>query len=88
MTQAWRWGLDHSAEALGRTYPGSKELRADFPPERRASINAFKFGGMPYDDAQASMRLFAKEVMPELRKLGADPVFDTDAPAPPAFQAA
>ena len=53
-----------------------------------ASINAFKFGGMPYDDAQASMRLFAKEVMPELRKLGADPVFDTDAPAPPAFQAA
>ena len=53
-----------------------------------ASINAFKFGGMPYDDAQASMRLFAKEVMPELRKLGADPLFDTDAPAPPAFQAA
>ena len=53
-----------------------------------ASINAFKFGGMPYDDAQASMRLFAKEVMPELRKLGADPLFDTDALAPPAFQAA
>ena len=34
------------------------------------------------------MRLFAKEVMPELRKLGADPLFDTEEAAPPAFMAA
>ena len=53
-----------------------------------ASINAFKFGGMPFEDAQSSMRLFAREVMPELRKLGSDPLFDTEEPAPPAFQAA
>jgi len=38
--------------------------------------------------AQAIMRLFAKEVMPELRKLGDDPLFDTEAAAPPAFMAA
>lgn len=53
-----------------------------------ASVNAFKFGGMPFDEAQASMRLFAKEVMPELRKLGNEPLFDTEETAPPAFMAA
>jgi len=53
-----------------------------------ASINAFKFGGMPYEDARASMRLFAKEVMPELRKLGPDPLFDSEPAVPPKFMAA
>lgn len=53
-----------------------------------ASVNAFKFGGMPFDEAQASMRLFAKGVMPELRKLGNEPLFDTEEAAPPAFMAA
>lgn len=53
-----------------------------------ASVNAFKFGGMPFDEAQASMRLFAKEVMPELRELGNEPLFDTEETAPPAFMAA
>lgn len=47
-----------------------------------ASINAFKFGGMPFEDAQASLRLFAKEVLPELRTLGADPLFDSEDAAP------
>jgi hypothetical protein len=28
---------------------------------------AFRFGGIPYDEAEASMRLFAAEVLPELR---------------------
>jgi hypothetical protein len=28
----------------------------------------FSFGGMPYDLAEASVRLFAAEVMPQLRK--------------------
>jgi alkanesulfonate monooxygenase SsuD/methylene tetrahydromethanopterin reductase-like flavin-dependent oxidoreductase (luciferase family) len=31
----------------------------------------FLYGAMPYEMAQASIRLFASEVMPELRKLGA-----------------
>lgn len=31
----------------------------------------FLYGAMPYDMAQASIRLFASDVMPELRKLGA-----------------
>jgi len=34
-------------------------------------LAAFSFGGMPYDDVERSMRLFAKEVMPELKKLPA-----------------
>src|SRR5216684_3183682 len=29
----------------------------------------FSYAGMPYDDAEKSLRLFAKEVMPELKKL-------------------
>jgi len=28
---------------------------------------AFRFGGIPYDDAEASLRLFAREVLPEIR---------------------
>jgi hypothetical protein len=31
----------------------------------------FSYAGMPIDDAERSMRLFARDVMPELRKLGA-----------------
>lgn len=52
-----------------------------------ASIGAFKFGGMPFEESRESIRLFGQEVMPELRKLGADPIFDTKEPAPPAFLA-
>ena len=28
---------------------------------------AFRFGGVPFEEAEASMRLFAKEVLPELK---------------------
>ena len=31
-------------------------------------VTAFSYGGMPYDDAEQSMRLFASEVMPELKR--------------------
>ena len=34
-------------------------------------LAAFSFGGMPYDEVEQSMRLFAKEVMPRLKKLPA-----------------
>ena len=34
-------------------------------------LAAFSFGGMPYDEVEQSMRLFAKEVMPRLQKLPA-----------------
>ncbi|MEO6570200.1 MAG: LLM class flavin-dependent oxidoreductase, partial [Ilumatobacteraceae bacterium] len=29
---------------------------------------SFRFGGIPYDEAEASLRLFAAEVLPELRR--------------------
>jgi alkanesulfonate monooxygenase SsuD/methylene tetrahydromethanopterin reductase-like flavin-dependent oxidoreductase (luciferase family) len=41
---------------------------------RRAAIGdfelnvAFRFGGIPYEKAEASLRLFAKQVLPELKK--------------------
>ena len=34
-------------------------------------LAAFSFGGMPYEEVERSMRLFAKEVMPRLKKLTA-----------------
>ncbi len=34
------------------------------------------------------MTQFAKEVMPELHKLGPDPAFDSEPATPPAFLAA
>jgi len=36
----------------------------------------FSYAGMPYKDAEASMRLFAKEVMPQVKKLPGAPLMD------------
>ncbi|MBI3029975.1 MAG: LLM class flavin-dependent oxidoreductase [Candidatus Rokubacteria bacterium] len=33
-------------------------------------VGVFSYAGMPYDEAERSMRLFAREVMPALQKLG------------------
>ena len=33
----------------------------------------FSYAGMPYDEAERNMTLFAKEVMPQLQKLGPPP---------------
>ena len=35
------------------------------------SLVVFSFGGMPFDVAEASMKLFAREVLPELKKMEA-----------------
>jgi alkanesulfonate monooxygenase SsuD/methylene tetrahydromethanopterin reductase-like flavin-dependent oxidoreductase (luciferase family) len=51
------------------------------------NVSAFKFAGMPLVDAQASQRLYAKEVLPQLRKLGPAAPFDSDEVIPPAFMA-
>ena len=40
-------------------------------------VGVFSYAGMPYDEAERSMRLFAAEVMPQLRTLTGTP------PAPP-----
>ena len=40
-------------------------------------VGVFSYAGMPYDEAERNLRLFAAEVMPEVRKLAATP------PAPP-----
>ena len=34
----------------------------------------FSFAGMPYPEAEASLRLFAREVLPVIRELPADPM--------------
>jgi hypothetical protein len=47
--------------------------------ERRAAIGefelctSFRFGGTPYDLAERSLRLYAKEVLPVLKSWGATP---------------
>ena len=41
-------------------------------------VAAFSYGGMPYGDAGKSLRLFASEVLPELKKLGPDPGWGQD----------
>lgn len=51
------------------------------------NVAAFKFAGMPFEDAQSSLRLYAKEVMPDLKKLGAPAPFDRDEVIAPAFVA-
>jgi len=48
----------------------------------------FSYAGMPHDMAQSNMKLFASEVMPELRKLGHSPLFDLEEDSAPAFAAA
>jgi alkanesulfonate monooxygenase SsuD/methylene tetrahydromethanopterin reductase-like flavin-dependent oxidoreductase (luciferase family) len=35
-------------------------------------IGVFSYAGMPYENAEANMRLFAREVMPALKKLGVE----------------
>jgi len=43
-------------------------------------VGVFSYAGMPWDEAERNMRLFAKEVMPALQQL---PASDTMAPPPP-----
>ncbi len=33
-------------------------------------VFAFSYGGLPYEDAEASLRLFTAEALPRLRSLG------------------
>jgi alkanesulfonate monooxygenase SsuD/methylene tetrahydromethanopterin reductase-like flavin-dependent oxidoreductase (luciferase family) len=44
-------------------------------------VGVFSYAGMDYGEAERNMRLFAKDVMPALQKLGAAPV-PTAAPEP------
>ena len=39
----------------------------------QAFVGVFSYAGMPYDEAERNMRLFAREVAPELRKLSGTP---------------
>jgi hypothetical protein len=51
-----------------RAYEARRELLGDYELN-----SSFRFGGIPFAKAEASMRLFAKEVMPVLKqwKVGA-----------------
>ena len=42
-------------------------------------LPAFSYAGMPYDEAERNIRLFAKEVLPELRRWEAEPLPEPDA---------
>jgi len=47
-------------------------------------VGVFSYAGMPYDDAEASMRLFAHEVMPALKEIEPLPTGATERAAHPA----
>jgi hypothetical protein len=47
-------------------YRERRELVGDFN-----ALLVFSYGGMPFDAAQNSLKLFADQVMPELRKMNA-----------------
>jgi hypothetical protein len=45
----------------------------------------FSYAGMPLEIGRANQSLFAKEVLPELKKIGPRPAFDVDEDTAPAF---
>ena len=47
----------------------------------------FSYAGMPHAMAKGNMELFAKEVLPELKKLGHSPAFDIEEDEAPSFVA-
>jgi alkanesulfonate monooxygenase SsuD/methylene tetrahydromethanopterin reductase-like flavin-dependent oxidoreductase (luciferase family) len=47
-------------------------------------VGVFSYAGMPWDDAERNVRLFAKEVLPALAKLGTDGTVPTAPASPPA----
>jgi len=49
-------------EQIIARYRARRALLGDFE-----AAPAFRFGGIPYEEAEASMRLFAREVLPELK---------------------
>ena len=50
-------------EQVIEKYRARRELMGPFE-----AAPAFRFGGIPYDEAESSMRLFAAEVLPELKR--------------------
>jgi alkanesulfonate monooxygenase SsuD/methylene tetrahydromethanopterin reductase-like flavin-dependent oxidoreductase (luciferase family) len=51
-------------EQIVAKYRARRELLGPFE-----AAPAFRFGGIPFDEAEASMRLFATEVLPELKSM-------------------
>jgi len=45
----------------------------------------FSYAGMPLELGRANQTLFAKEVLPELKKIGPRPAFDLEEDTAPAF---
>lgn len=66
-------------------YERTKSLHDQF--NNCGNVLAFKFAGMPYEMARDSMRLYASEVMPEVKKIGGPAPFDTDEIIRPDFLA-
>ena len=57
-----RWRFAGTPDQVLRAYEARRELLGDFELN-----SSFRFGGIPLAKAEASMRLFAKEVLPVLK---------------------
>ena len=87
-----RWQVHHQArhrrrrarlrdaDAVGHAGHGAREVAfiRDTIDANGVMFN-FSFGGMPYDDAERSIKCFAKYVLPELKKWNTEPLAE---PAP------
>jgi len=76
MAKNLQGGKDASIEYfLNLQVWGTPEMCFNKIDEIRKRVNAnhftgvFSYAGMPWEDAEKSLTLFAKEVMPELKKL-------------------
>src|SRR6266705_2560589 len=68
----YQFAGDHLARTKGYEYYGKmSEKILDIHARTGNShyVGVFSYAGMPYDEAEGSMRLFAREVMPALQKL-------------------
>lgn len=70
---------------------GTPEMCLEKIKDIQARTNAcgftgiFSYAGMPLELGRANQSLFAKEVLPELKKIGPRPAFDLEADTAPAF---
>ena len=79
-------GIDNAARDFAKLMPwGTPDQVLEKIAFIRDTIDAngvifnFSYGGMPYDDAERSLKCFAKYVLPELKKWNTDPLVE---PAP------
>ena len=69
---AQRMGLEHGTETPEQVYDRIVTIQDNTHADHFMGV--FSYAGMPHDEAERNMKLFAGTVMPELKKLA--PAYD------------